>query len=72
MIDLVAAWIRDAERAVVLTGAGVSAESGVLVFRGPAGPWRRRFRPQDLATPAACAVLRVSTGEMLPALERWL
>jgi NAD-dependent deacetylase len=54
MLDRVAAWIRDAERVVVLTGAGVSAESGVPVFRGPAGLWRR-FRPEDLATPDAFA-----------------
>jgi NAD-dependent deacetylase len=54
MIDLVAAWIRAAERVVVLTGAGVSAESGVPVFRGPAGLWRQ-FRPEDLATPTAFA-----------------
>jgi NAD-dependent deacetylase len=52
MVDRVAAWIRDAERVVVLTGAGISAESGVPVFRGPGGLWRN-FRPEDLATPDA-------------------
>ena len=52
MTDRVAAWIRDAERMVVLTGAGISAESGVPVFRGPSGLWRQ-FRPEDLATPEA-------------------
>jgi NAD-dependent deacetylase len=36
----------------VLTGAGVSAESGVPTFRGVGGLWRN-FRPEDLATPAA-------------------
>jgi len=36
----------------VLTGAGVSAASGVPTFRGPEGPWRR-FRPEQLATPEA-------------------
>jgi NAD-dependent deacetylase len=36
----------------VLTGAGISAESGVPTFRGQAGLWRE-FRPQDLATPQA-------------------
>ncbi|MFQ5465324.1 MAG: NAD-dependent deacylase [Thermodesulfobacteriota bacterium] len=35
-----------------LTGAGVSAESGVPTFRGPGGLWRN-FRPEDLATPEA-------------------
>lgn len=36
----------------VLTGAGVSAESGVPTFRGPDGLWRDR-NPQELATPEA-------------------
>lgn len=39
---------------VVLTGAGVSAESGIPTFRGPDGLWRNH-RPQDLATPDAFA-----------------
>lgn len=39
-------------RVAVLTGAGISAESGVPTFRGPDGVWRR-FRAQDLATPEA-------------------
>lgn len=54
MTDRVASWIRDAARVTVLTGAGVSAESGVPVFRGPEGLWRQ-FRPEDLATPEAFA-----------------
>jgi len=37
---------------VVLTGAGVSAESGVPTFRGEDGLWRRH-RPEQLATPEA-------------------
>jgi NAD-dependent deacetylase len=37
---------------VVLTGAGVSAESGVPTFRGKEGLWRN-FRAEDLATPEA-------------------
>lgn len=39
---------------VVLTGAGISAESGVPTFRGPGGLWRN-YRPEDLATPEAFA-----------------
>jgi NAD-dependent deacetylase len=39
-------------RVVVMTGAGVSAESGIPTFRGPGGLWRN-FRPEDLATPDA-------------------
>lgn len=36
----------------VLTGAGVSAESGVPTFRGPSGLWKN-FKPEELATPSA-------------------
>ena len=46
------ARLRAAHRVVALTGAGVSAESGVPTFRGPQGLWRD-FRPEDLATPEA-------------------
>src|SRR5688500_12079491 len=54
MIDRVASWVRAAKRVTALTGAGISAESGVPVFRGPGGLWRE-FRPEDLATPEAFA-----------------
>ena len=43
-------WLRAAESIAVLTGAGVSAESGVPTFRGAGGMWGR-FRAEDLATP---------------------
>jgi len=46
--------VRDARRVVVLTGAGISAESGVPTFRGPGGLWREH-RFEDLATPTAFA-----------------
>lgn len=36
----------------VLTGAGISAESGVPTFRGEDGLWRQ-YRAEDLATPQA-------------------
>ncbi len=39
-------------RVTVLTGAGVSAASGIPTFRGPEGLWRRH-RPEQLATPQA-------------------
>ncbi len=56
MTDLETArrWLAEAERIAVLTGAGISAESGVPVFRGTGGLWRQH-RPEDLATPAAFA-----------------
>lgn len=41
-----------ADAVVVLTGAGVSAESGVPTFRGAKGLWKS-YRPEELATPEA-------------------
>ena len=41
-----------AEPIVALTGAGVSAESGLATFRGPEGLWEGRD-PMELATPEA-------------------
>jgi NAD-dependent deacetylase len=38
----------------VLTGAGISAESGVPTFRGPGGLWKT-YRAEELATPEAFA-----------------
>ena len=51
-MDTVREWLRDARSIAVLTGAGVSAESGVPTFRGNGGLWKQR-RAEDLATPAA-------------------
>jgi NAD-dependent deacetylase len=47
-------WIRAARNIAVLTGAGISVESGVPAFRGPEGLWSN-YRPEDLATPQAFA-----------------
>ena len=45
--------LREAERVLVLTGAGISAESGVPTFRDAMeGHWRH-YRPEELATPEA-------------------
>lgn len=46
------AWIQSASSVVALTGAGISAESGIPTFRGAGGMWKS-FRPEDLATPEA-------------------
>ena len=47
------ARLKSAKHVAVLTGAGVSAESGVPTFRdAQTGLWAR-FRPEDLATPEA-------------------
>ena len=51
-VEAAAARLRAARRVTVLTGAGVSAASGIPTFRGEAGLWRS-FRAEDLATPEA-------------------
>jgi NAD-dependent deacetylase len=43
---------RHVQSLAILTGAGISAESGVPTFRGKGGLWRSH-RPEDLATPQA-------------------
>ena len=53
--DAVLTPLRAARRVAVLTGAGISAESGIPTFRDAlTGLWAR-FRPEDLATPEAFA-----------------
>lgn len=37
----VGSWIRDARSVVVLTGAGISTDSGIPDYRGPNGVWTR-------------------------------
>jgi len=37
--DLVRGWLAETERIVVLTGAGISTDSGIADFRGPNGLW---------------------------------
>ncbi len=51
--DHVRGWVREARRIVLLSGAGMSAESGVPTFRdAQAGMWAK-FRPEELATEQA-------------------
>jgi NAD-dependent deacetylase len=54
VLGAVASRLATARRITVLTGAGVSAASGVPTFRGADGLWRRH-RPEILATPEAFA-----------------
>ena len=50
VIDRIAEWVRDAERIVVLTGAGISTESGIPDFRGPQGVWTKNPGAEKTAT----------------------
>jgi NAD-dependent deacetylase len=52
--DGVISEISKAKRIAVLTGAGISAESGIMTFRGKNGIWEK-FEPDEVATPAAWA-----------------
>jgi NAD-dependent deacetylase len=51
-LDELAAVLGSMSRVAVLTGAGISAESGIPTFRGAGGLWKR-YRAEDLATPEA-------------------
>src|SRR6516162_6759090 len=51
-LERAADWLRRAQRVAVLTGAGVSAESGLATFRGAGGLWEGQ-RVEDVATPYA-------------------
>lgn len=44
--------VKTAKHVVILTGAGISAESGVPTFRGAGGLWRK-YQAQQLASPQA-------------------
>jgi len=46
--------MREIHNIVILTGAGISAESGLAIFRGPEGLWEGH-RVEDVATPEAFA-----------------
>jgi len=48
-LDQVASWIASARSVVVLTGAGISTESGIPDFRGPDGVWTRDPRAERLS-----------------------
>jgi len=46
----IASWIRDADAIVVLTGAGISTESGIPDFRGPKGVFTKNPAAEKTAT----------------------
>jgi NAD-dependent deacetylase len=50
LIETVRAWIDTAKRIVVLTGAGISTDSGIPDFRGPRGLWTKDPQAEKMAT----------------------
>ena len=48
-INEVRGWVDKAGRVVVLTGAGISTESGIPDFRGPQGVWTKNPRAEKLS-----------------------
>jgi NAD-dependent deacetylase len=49
-VDRVRAWVDQAQRIVVLTGAGISTDSGIPDFRGPNGLWTKNPQAEKTAT----------------------
>lgn len=52
MIDRVIERLKETQYLLVITGAGISAESGIPTFRGNDGLWQN-YRAEELATPWA-------------------
>jgi NAD-dependent deacetylase len=50
LVDEVRGWVDESQRVVVLTGAGISTDSGIPDFRGPKGVWTRNPEAEKRAT----------------------
>ena len=50
LIARVRSWVDQSQRVVVLTGAGISTDSGIPDFRGPNGVWTKNPQAEKAAT----------------------
>ena len=50
LVEEVRGWLARARRIVVLTGAGISTDSGIPDFRGPQGVWTKDPAAEKMAT----------------------
>src|SRR5512147_3252296 len=48
-LEAVRGWVREAQRVVALTGAGISTDSGIPDFRGPQGVWTKNPTAEKLS-----------------------
>ena len=48
-VEQVRRWVAEAKRIVVLTGAGISTDSGIPDFRGPQGVWTKNPKAEKLS-----------------------
>src|SRR4051812_24634629 len=49
-VKAVQRWIDESDRITVLTGAGISTDSGIPDFRGPQGVWTKNPKAERTAT----------------------